>query len=475
MAWLANIKCQGVEPVGGTPCRLSAPSSRLRLSHSSKLPSASRGCTLQPPHHRHLSVVDLGILLAGLRRLDMDYDGVGLAGPIIVGAFDEGLKDWRILRGIEKAGARYPRAEASYALAVTLVGTFKPREYLGHRQPNDLVDDVVDQICNASDASKTKEKLCQLLGQQMPYGVQIGAPVVFYLSAYAYSIFDADSRLGDNDTAHAIAFGLWYGLMVLTATSCCCAPDLNDPSAIESIFDIPHVEKLKEFLRSFFSPYESQHRSVWIFNRPRCARGRVNESIVDAGDIGSDEKLIHPKIRSILNSKGFSTLSCLLAITVVSIICGLAFSISYFTPRVGYDCRATTILCYGISQIVLIICCFYHNEDDDKKTHWVKWPVDVLATLLFASSVFVAIGGTIMQLLGVYRNCICKAGLKFWLNQARGVVVLSSDTQEDRDLARLWIKIGAIGISYISIFCILGLGYFIRMKSKMKGQIEALR
>ena len=227
----------------------------------------------------------------------------------MVGAPDEGLKDRRILRSIEKAGGRYSRAEASYALAMTLVATFKPREDLNHRQADDLVDDVADKICNAPDVSKTKEKWRQLLGQQMSYGVQIGAPVVFYLGAYAYSIFDADSRLGDNDTAHAIAFGLWNGLIVLTATSCCCVPGLNNPWTNESIFDTPYVEKTKEMLRSFFSLYESQHRSVWIFNRPRCTRNWVNEAIVDAGKIGGDEKPIYPHIRSIINSKGLSLLS----------------------------------------------------------------------------------------------------------------------------------------------------------------------
>lgn len=178
---------------------------------------------------------------------------------------------------------------------MTLVGTFRPREDLRNRQASDLV--VVDQICNASDVSKTKEKLRQLLGQQMSYGVQIGAPVVFYLGAYAYSIFDVDSRLGDNDTAHAIAFGLWYDLIVLTDTACCCVPGLNNPATIESVFDTPHIEKTEQTLRSFFSPYESQHRSVRIFNRPRCARNWVDESIVDVGKISGEEAPIHPKIR----------------------------------------------------------------------------------------------------------------------------------------------------------------------------------
>ncbi|KUJ12339.1 uncharacterized protein LY89DRAFT_721986 [Mollisia scopiformis] len=395
----------------------------------------------------------------------------GLAGLIIVGAIDEGLKDRRILRSIEKAGEHgiYSRAQASYALAVTLVGTIKPREDLHDVQPNGLVGDVIAQICDTPNLIHAKEKLGQLLNQQMSYGIQIGAPVVFYLGPYVYSLFDATSRLGDNDTAHAIAFGLWYGLIVLTATSCCCVVGLNDPSLIEGIFDT-HVEKPRT-VKAFFSPYESQHRSVWIFNRPWCARTWANAKIVHVGSPDND-KAIHPNVRKILNSKGLSVLSCFLAISAISIICGLAFSISFFTPRIGFGCRATTILCHGASQIILIMCWFYYNEEDERKTQLIKWPVYILSGLLFMFSVFIAIGGTIMQLLGVYRNCICKAGLRFWFDQAPGVVNGYSAG------SRLWVSVDQDRNSwYLLCWSVLylGMGNFMRMKAKTREQIEALR
>jgi len=40
------------------------------------------------------------------------------------------------------------------------------------------------------------------------FGSAVGAPVVFFLGAFVYNMVDIQARLGDNDTAHALAFGM---------------------------------------------------------------------------------------------------------------------------------------------------------------------------------------------------------------------------------------------------------------------------
>lgn len=40
------------------------------------------------------------------------------------------------------------------------------------------------------------------------FGSTVGAPVLFFLGGFVYTVLDADNTLGDNDTAHALAFGL---------------------------------------------------------------------------------------------------------------------------------------------------------------------------------------------------------------------------------------------------------------------------
>ncbi|KAI9768522.1 MAG: hypothetical protein M1839_004011 [Geoglossum umbratile] len=125
----------------------------------------------------------------------------GLAGPMMVGAMDEGIKDWRILREVKSGNLN--GQEKRYTLTLILIGTFKPK-------PGALAENAFRDICNTRTVSsqEARHKLHQLLNHQGSYGIQVGAPVAFYLGAYAYALFDASSKLGDNDTAHAIAFGV---------------------------------------------------------------------------------------------------------------------------------------------------------------------------------------------------------------------------------------------------------------------------
>ena len=157
----------------------------------------------------------------------------GLAGPMMAGAMDEGIKDWRTLRKV--AGGGLSRQQSRYALNLILIGSFKP-------EPGDLNERVIRDVCGA-DVGIAKDRFHQLLNQQGPYGTQVGAPVAFYLGAYAYALVDASSKLGDNDTAHAIAFGLWYGVIVLTATTCCAVLGMSSVPNVENVFGRPSTAK----------------------------------------------------------------------------------------------------------------------------------------------------------------------------------------------------------------------------------------
>ncbi|KAH9219916.1 hypothetical protein DL95DRAFT_443019 [Leptodontidium sp. 2 PMI_412] len=392
----------------------------------------------------------------------------GLAGLMMVGAIDESLKDWMILKEIERevskgALGNLRRRQAAYAITLTLIGTFLPRVDANKQPGDDLVDKVIADVCDAK-AEDAQGQLHLLLDHQSSYGVQIGAPVVFYLGAYGYALFDASSKLGDNDTAHAIAFGLWYGIVVLTATACCCVLGMTRSATLEAIFG--RVQGSKNASR--FTLSKSPYHTVALWYRGDCVRSWTMDAIV-----GPKAPYI-PSIERILNSRTIRLVACILTILAITIVCALAISISYFTPIIGFGCRATTVLCYACCQIVLIVCWFCSNFHQGEMRPWIKWPVYILGSVCIAFAVFCSIGGTIMQLLGVYRNCICKAGLGHWINTRGGVVSLATDTADHRDYAHLWIKIGSAGIAYIGVACVVGWGYFMKMKAKCKKQIEAL-
>lgn len=94
----------------------------------------------------------------------------------------------------------------------------------------------------------------------------------------------------------------------------------------------------------------------------------------------------------------------------------LAFITSFNTPRVGLACRSLTHLLYFATQLIQMILWMYRNRvvlDDDNKPNTlvasIRNAVFIFLTLLIGLlAAFVSVGGTLMQLIGVYRNCLCK-------------------------------------------------------------------
>ncbi|KAL2069983.1 hypothetical protein VTL71DRAFT_14663 [Oculimacula yallundae] len=242
----------------------------------------------------------------------------GLAGLMMVGAIDESLKDWMILKEIEKevlkgARGRFNRRQAAYTIALTLIGTFLPRVDVRKQPGDDLVDKVIAGLCDAK-VEDAQRDLHLLLDHQSSYGIQIGAPVVFYLGAYGYALFDASSKLGDNDTAHAIAFGLWYGIVVLTATTCCCVLGMTRAATLEAIFGrVQNSQTPSKFALS-----DSPYHTVALWFRGDCVRSWTKDAIV-----GPMAPSI-PSIERILNSRTIRLYACILTICGITTVCALA-------------------------------------------------------------------------------------------------------------------------------------------------------
>jgi hypothetical protein len=99
----------------------------------------------------------------------------------------------------------------------------------------------------------------------------------------------------------------------------------------------------------------------------------------------------------------------------------------------------------------------------------VNWCFICLAML---GGAFAALGGTIMQLVGVYRNCICKAGLRYLVHHAGGTVELATDTQIDRDSWIVWWSNGIGALGFFSCVLVLACFYNMWMKENCKSIID---
>lgn len=78
-------------------------------------------------------------------------------------------------------------------------------------------------------------RLRSMLHSQYSFGSMIGAPVLFYIGSFGYSIAFLSTNLGDNDTAHGLAFGMWWMAIVHVAIISGCLLASNNPSTATAI------------------------------------------------------------------------------------------------------------------------------------------------------------------------------------------------------------------------------------------------
>ena len=153
---------------------------------------------------------------------------------------------------------------------------------------------------------------------------------------------------------------------------------------------------------------------------------------------------------------------------LVFIPCAFAFWIEYATPTIGLGCRALTILVYACAQLVFVILSAWshfkavHQEEYWQRHTWLnrlrrKW-VGILVAIVFLlpawiAAMFTTFAGTLMQITGIYQNCLCAAGFP-----PRPTIGLASDTQEDRDSSRYWSSAGYVALGFL--FCVTYFGWW---------------
>ncbi len=122
----------------------------------------------------------------------------------------------------------------------------------------------------------------------------------------------------------------------------------------------------------------------------------------------------------------------------------LTFWTSYYTPTIGLSCRSFTFLLYFCFQIWLSMTWLwdFHRENRHSFLQEVTWPLSSDKTIYIPSfycvvmafgptgSIFTAIAGTSLQIIGGYRNCLCSIPIWDWASRDNSPVVLSSNTAD---------------------------------------------
>ncbi|RYP33980.1 hypothetical protein DL767_004501 [Monosporascus sp. MG133] len=452
-----------------TPSQWAGPLVGFLLPSLGFIISIPRGWNI-PASTGNIGVVTFVLVLDTLVGIGIVF---GWAGPYIAGALHESFVDWGVLgqvnKIIDERRALDLRASESewFALAITLAGSFDANAQ-EHQYQQTFASKVVNELEQPQTARTFLRRLCT---QLVPFSIQVGVPLVFYVGASIYALVDAQARLGENDTAHSIAFGLWYHTIVLVAIASSMVLSVGSSKVIEPVLARDNFTENGYKLRCICE----RRLELWRWSQVRIRDPQGQMVRLDG------------RYRDIFDGR-YVGRSCALAIFILIIPWALAFSVSYLTPLIGISCRSATVLAYACCQSFLVILWSVDTspkarearDNAWKRRQWKAflglWTITGLYHLVGIISLCVTIAGTVMQLLGVYRNCVCKAGLYYGLPTTRdrsgAIVKLSTDTQRDRDVASDWKVLGGSGVGWLIVLCLVAGWLRVRMRQRCLDLIE---
>lgn len=156
---------------------------------------------------------------------------------------------------------------------------------------------------------------------------------------------------------------------------------------------------------------------------------------------------------------------------------------AFWTPQIGLSCRSGNFLLYACAQSLLLLIWFLDfylgqmNVVDKSRRHqflrafhWIFMVVGL------AAAIFPAIGVTLMQIIGVYHNCLCRTNIAAWRHWTdMPDVLLSTNNKIEIDQAELyWKPLGIAATVFLGVTCYIGWWYQRRSRYIFKRLVERL-
>ncbi|KAK5034658.1 hypothetical protein LTR13_006314 [Exophiala sideris] len=158
------------------------------------------------------------------------------AGPMMLSGLYEAVLDWKIISTLKsRTGSGLQNQEdAVIELLATVVAGNLQHRFHDVRPQAEIKDALLRNTDTDTDTEAHTEaqrtRLLGLVDSQMGYGAIVGAPVVFYLGAFVYTILDLSNEPSDQDAAISLAFGVEWMILVHVAIIGSCLLATNNPS-----------------------------------------------------------------------------------------------------------------------------------------------------------------------------------------------------------------------------------------------------
>ena len=199
-------------------------------------------------------------------------------------------------------------------------------------------------------------RLGAMLACQYPFGAAVGAPILLYIGSFVYTLVTIRNTVGDNSTARALAFGIWWMNIVHVSAISGCLLASNNPTTAAAIVKLRRIsvglkdrlgyankrsemeDKIQARLEAWSRlplSYKARYEPVWMWTRGKNKAGWLRRTSA------WNQPWFRRKIE--MTIPGWIFLA-FMAFLIVFFPCALAFWIEYSTPARGVGCRSLTIL-----------------------------------------------------------------------------------------------------------------------------------
>ncbi|MCJ1460598.1 hypothetical protein MMC28_010980 [Mycoblastus sanguinarius] len=327
-------------------------------------------------------------------------------------------------------------------------------------------------------------RLRAMLACQYPFGAAVGAPILLYIGSFVYSLATLNNQEGDRDTARSLAFGIWWMNIVHVAAISGCLLASNNPSTAAAIVEQRRIKVSVEERLGFANQrpemedkvqarleamsrlplsYRARYEPVWMWTRGKSKAAWLRRTA--AWDLPWFREKIEITVEAWV-------LLTLVAFLLVLFPCALAFWIEYTTPAVGVGCRALTILVYTCAQCIFVtLSAWSHFKASHAGEYWIrhkwldrlrrKWAGTCVAVLFlfpaWVAAIFTTFAGTLMQITGIFQNCLCSS-TGYWWSSYGSTVSLATDTEIDRQSSWYWNRAGYTALIFLA--CVTYLGWW---------------
>ena len=443
------------------------------------------------------------------------------AGPMLIGGLYEAVVDSRLIEYMRHSGDALSTQDKINLLTTLVSGNLildigEPQELLAEKLSMEEEHDITateDERDTQREMIKTR-LLC-MMSTQISFGSAVGAPVLFYLGQFVYTILDLLSERGDQDAGNSLAFGVEWMVIVHVAIISGCLLASNNPSTSTAIVGHPPDTRQPQpravtlpdrngqpilSLRSFkvwlgltretyrvrhlplFHPaYDTRFQPVWLWNR-----GINKMRWLENRSHAFPKQLLKDQFRLTTFDWIFFIIIPTIFLIILPPIAGGV--VSYATPPVGFACRSLSLVTYAILQsaLGLISLLRYYFEGKSFLKKHPRWRFFfgntgcTISVILMLGSAFTSIGGTMMQVMGVYRNCFCYVIASewwkiLWHHQDPGYVInVAVDTEKLRHSSRNWVDMGTFATGFMAVTCYVGYWYQRSIRKRFVAEVENL-